>query len=102
MRRQIAVSLVVGLCAGVVSSAHGQAFAQASYNIVHNFNWNPPPGANGLPLVTGYSFQHVWVRDRSCPAPFWNFADVRPVEGFGLAGERSQDIAGPELVEAPA
>lgn len=89
MHRHLTVSLVMGLGAGLATFAHAQAFSQASYNIVHNFNWNPPPGANGLPLVTGYSFQHVWARDRSCPAPFWNFADVRPAAqnpGFDLMG----------------
>ncbi|MEK6701385.1 MAG: hypothetical protein AABZ53_03915 [Planctomycetota bacterium] len=89
MKRRFAASLAVALCAGLVTSAHGQAFSQASYNIVHNFNWNPPAGATGLPLVTGYWFQHVWIRDRACPAPFWEFADVRPTmqnPGFDMMG----------------
>lgn len=62
MRRSAVLKggLVVLALSAAPMSAQAQ-FRQGRYDVRHDFNLTP--GGNVLPLVTGYSFQHAWLRE---------------------------------------
>jgi len=70
------LAIVSGL-ALATTAAHGQV---ASYSVSHTFTFNPPPGFVGTPVLTGYYFQHAWIREIG-PGGWIPTTDVVPAQG---------------------
>ncbi|MGD9690500.1 MAG: hypothetical protein AB7K52_12240 [Phycisphaerales bacterium] len=86
-RRQLDASLAVFsivACGACASVACGQ-FQQTTYDVEHTFTWMPPPGATHVPTVTGYFFQHAWVRERGF-FQAWGAAPLPQGAGFDPFG----------------
>jgi hypothetical protein len=72
------------LSAGAATHAHAQ-FSQLTYDVLHTFNWSPPAGTTGTPIVHGSIFEHAWINDNTFQA--WGAFPLPQSPGFEPFGQ---------------